>query len=102
MIDPAHHNGVSTMTHAKRWRVEIHIDEHEDGRQTRAEARLHTGDDTHLIGIGTARRNPRDPEVPEIGDEVAVSRALSDLAEKLRAAAAADVEEVAEDASHGG
>jgi hypothetical protein len=89
------------VAHVKRWTVDIYIDEHDDARHTRAEARLHTGDDTHIIGIGTASRNPRDPEVPEIGDELAASRALADLAEKLRAAAAADVNGIADEASHG-
>ncbi|WP_406047160.1 dsRBD fold-containing protein [Kribbella sp. NBC_00889] len=43
------------------WSVDIFIDEDEDEdedeRTTRAEARLHTNDKTHLIGRGTARRN---------------------------------------------
>jgi len=89
------------MAHAKRWTVDIYIDEHDDARRTRAEARLHTRDDTDLRGIGMAWRNPRDSEVPEIGDELAVSRALADLAEKLRVATAIDVEDLTEDASHG-
>jgi hypothetical protein len=92
---------VTTVTHVKHWTVDIYIDEHEDDRQTRAEARLHTGDDTQLLGVGTTRRNPHDAEVPEIGDEVAASRALADLAEKLRLAAAGDVETLSGDASHG-
>ena len=78
------------MATTKRWNVEIFIDEH-DG-QTRAEARLQTVDATHLVGTGTARRNPRDVEVPEIGDELAASRALSELAHQLLDAAAADIE----------
>lgn len=81
------------MTTAKKWTVEIHIDEHES--KTRAEARLHTQDSTHLVGVGTARLNPHDHNVPEIGDELAVSRALADLAHQLLDAAAADVEQVA-------
>ncbi len=89
------------MTHVKRWTVDIYLDEHSEERHTRAEARLHTGEDTHLVGIGTASRNPHDVEVPEIGDELAASRALADLAEKLRRAAAADVEALADKASHG-
>jgi hypothetical protein len=51
------------MTAAKRWHVEILIDEHEDERRTRAEARLHTEDKTHLRGVGTAYRNPADVEI---------------------------------------
>lgn len=88
------------MADVKRWTVDIYIDEHSDARRTHAEARLHTGDN-QLRGNGTAWRNPHDPEVPEIGDELAASRALADLAEKLRVAAAADVEELADEASHG-
>lgn len=80
------------MSTAKKWSVEIHIDEHES--RTRAEARLHTGDKTHLVGIGLARLNPADRDVPEIGDELAASRALSDLAHQLLDAAANDVEGV--------
>lgn len=78
------------MAITKRWTVEIFIDEH-DG-STRAEARLQTADATHLVGTGTARRNPRDVEVPEIGDELAASRALSELAHRLLDAAAEDIE----------
>ena len=80
------------MSTAKKWSVELLIDEHE-GR-TRAEARLHTQDPTHLIGVGTARLNPTDHDVPEIGDELAASRALSDLAHQLLDSAANDVEGV--------
>jgi hypothetical protein len=80
------------MTTAKRWTVEIDIDEHD--RKTRARARLRTRDDTHLAGVGFARCNPDDPNVPEIGDELATARALSDLAHHLLDAAAIDIEDV--------
>ncbi|MFJ8962511.1 DUF1876 domain-containing protein [Lentzea sp. NPDC102401] len=80
------------MSTAKKWSVELLIDEHE-GR-TRAEARLRTLDPTSLIGVGTARLNPADPDVPEIGDELAASRALADLAHQLLDAAANDIEGV--------
>ncbi|MET8764017.1 DUF1876 domain-containing protein [Lentzea sp. NPDC004782] len=80
------------MSTAKKWSVEIHIDEHES--RTRAEARLHTADRTHLVGFGLARLNPADRDVPEIGDELAVSRALADLAHQLLDAAAGDIEGV--------
>jgi hypothetical protein len=82
-----------TMTTAKRWSVEVFIDEHDERRSTHAEARLHTGDRTRLVGRGMARRNPTDTEVPEIGDELAVARSLADLAHQLLEAAAADVEQ---------
>ena len=80
------------MSTAKKWSVEIHIDEHES--RTRAEARLHTADNTHLVGFGLARLNPADRDVPEIGDELAASRALADLAHQLLDAAAGDIEAV--------
>ncbi|HEX7304698.1 dsRBD fold-containing protein [Lentzea sp.] len=77
------------MSTAKKWTVDIHIDEHESS--TRAEARLHTADDTHLVGVGLARLNPTDSDVPEIGDELAASRALADLAHLLLDAALNDL-----------
>jgi hypothetical protein len=89
------------MALTKRWTVDIYLDEHPETRHTHAEARLHTGDPTDVRGVGTSSRNPRDPEVPEIGDELAAARALVDLAGKLRAAAAAEIEAVSTDASHG-
>ncbi|MHA6800799.1 DUF1876 domain-containing protein [Bounagaea algeriensis] len=42
-------------------------------------------------GHGTARRHPDDPEVPQIGDEIATARALFELAHKLLDTAAADI-----------
>ena len=44
------------MSTVKKWSVEVLIDEHES--RTRAEARLHTSDATHLVGVGKARLNP--------------------------------------------
>jgi len=82
----------STSTVTSRWQVEVFLGER-DGR-THAEARLHTSDRTHLVGTGTARLNPRDRDVPEIGEELAAARALSDLAHKLVEAAASDIEGV--------
>ncbi|AEA27017.1 dsRBD fold-containing protein [Pseudonocardia benzenivorans] len=78
------------MHEAKRWNVTLDIDEHE-GR-TRAVAHLHTRDARSLTGEGLARLNPADRDVPEIGDELAVARALDDLAHHLLAAAADDLE----------
>ena len=47
-----------------------------------------------MSGTGTARLNPSDRDVPEIGDELATSRALSDLAHRLLHAAAEDIEDL--------
>ena len=77
------------MNEAKRWTVDIDIDEH-DGR-TRAVARLHTRDTESLVGVGLARLDPADRDVPEIGDELAAARALSELAHRLLSAAADDI-----------
>jgi Domain of unknown function (DUF1876) len=59
--------------------------------ETAAEARLDM-DNAHLAGRGKARLNPADRDVMKIGAEIAVARALSDLAHKLLNAAAADIE----------
>lgn len=83
------------MAATRRWKVDIFIDEHEDQRLTRAEARLQTNDPTHLVGHGEAHRHPRDVEVAEIGDELAVARALADLSHQLVDAAAKDIEDIA-------
>lgn len=80
------------MTKAKQWTVEVLISEHDN--ETHAEARLHTGDKTDLRGRGTARRNPPDRDVPEIGDELAAARALSDLAHHLLHAVVEDIEAI--------
>lgn len=80
------------MTATKRWNVEISIDEHEN--RTRAEARLVRPDGSHLRATGTARLNPHDANVPEIGDELAAARALSELAHRLLHTAADDIESV--------
>jgi hypothetical protein len=78
------------MATTKRWSVKIFIDEHDN--TTRAEARLETADMTHLVGVGTAILNPHDVNVPEIGDELAAARALSELGHRLLEAAADDIE----------
>nr|WP_043731547.1 DUF1876 domain-containing protein [Streptomyces zinciresistens] len=70
----------------KQWTVRIRITE--DGGDTRAEAVLAAGDAPAVTGRGAAHRNPLDRPVAEIGDELAASRALEDLATRLRAVAA--------------
>jgi len=47
-----------------------------------------------LVGTGLARRNPADKDVPEIGDELAVARALSELSHRLLHVAVEDIEDV--------
>ncbi|AOW92647.1 hypothetical protein BFN03_07945 [Rhodococcus sp. WMMA185] len=76
----------------KKWSVDVVIDENEDDSRTRAQARLRTSDTRTLVGVGLARRNPDDPEIPEIGDELATARALADLSHQLVEATASDLE----------
>ena len=73
------------------WPVEISL--HEEDRQTRAEARL-MRDGSGLVGHGLARRNPDDPAVTQIGEEIAAARALSDLAHRLLGDAAGQIEDI--------
>jgi hypothetical protein len=89
-----------TVHEAKRWTVSIDIDEHE-GR-TRAVARLHTPDTDSVVGVGLARLNPTDRDVPEIGDELAAARALSELTHRLLGVVTDDLEKANEPARQGG
>ena len=89
------------MAKVKRWTVDIYIDEQVEERHTYAEARLRTGDPADVRGVGTSWRHPRDVEIPHIGDELAVARALDDLAAKLRATALDEIAAVSSAASHG-
>ena len=55
---------------------------------------------THLTARGQSHRGAADPAVPEIGDEVAVARALRHLADQLLDTAAQDVEAVTGEDAH--
>jgi hypothetical protein len=68
------------MSEERVWTVTIVFTE--DGDKTRADALLEDGT-TELRGWGRSRRNPADPSVPAVGEEVAASRALTDLAHHL-------------------
>lgn len=80
----------------RRWTVEVFVGE-DDGR-TYAEAALRDDIGNHVLGTGRARVNPDDRDVPEIGDEIAVGRALVDLGHRLLNTAAADIESVTHEA----
>ncbi|MCP3818647.1 DUF1876 domain-containing protein [Streptomyces sp. A3M-1-3] len=79
------------MTRTLEWQVRLYLAE-EDGT-TRARAVLDTGAMT-LTGHGVARCNPQDVDVPAIGDELAASRAMRDVAVQLMRAADHDLEAV--------
>jgi hypothetical protein len=86
------------MAATKTWRIDIFIGERDE--QTHAEARLLPAEQVTLTGRGVARLNPVDRDVPEIGDELAVARALSDLAHQLLMAAVDDIEQVTHAPAH--
>ena len=66
---------------------EIELLFEEDADHTLARASLVLRGVT-FTGAGRARRNPTDTNMPIVGEELAASRALSDLAHKLLDAAA--------------
>ena len=78
------------MSKTRVWTVEIAFTEDDD--HTRADALLQAGD-RGFAGWGRARRNPIDPSVPVIGEELAAARALSDLAHRLLHEAADTLEQ---------
>ena len=63
----------------------------EDGTQTRAAVAFEIAG-KHFEGVGLARRAPGDPSVPEVGEELAASRAFSQLAHQLLEAATDRIE----------
>ncbi|HET6953733.1 MAG TPA: DUF1876 domain-containing protein [Acidimicrobiales bacterium] len=77
------------MSDTKIFTVDIEVQEHPD--RTEAKALLDLGDRIHG-GWGRTRRNPADADRPHLGDEVAVARALTDLAHRLLGEAAAEIE----------
>jgi hypothetical protein len=87
------------MVSMKRWSVDVYVDEDGDGH-TYAEARLHTGAGTMLVGVGRARLNPTDRDIPEIGDELATARALNDLGHRLLLTTAGDIEAITHERAH--
>jgi len=81
------------------WKAMIYLfDEGEvpGSERTSAHVVLTTSSGTLLRSTGIARRRPGDADVPEIGAELAVARALHQLADDLLAAAAADITQIQE------
>ena len=69
--------------------IEVLLEETAD--ETQAEAVIMLGSERYA-GWGRARRNPTDPAVPQIGEELASARALADLSHRLVEAAATAIE----------
>ncbi|MCP2258446.1 protein of unknown function (DUF1876) [Streptoalloteichus tenebrarius] len=74
------------------WHVEVEFDE--DDSHTRAAALLRLRDGSELRARGRASREPRDPNEPRIGEELAGARALMDLAQQLMAKAGTEVSDL--------
>lgn len=66
--------------------LQVHLVERES--ETTADVTLTLDSGEQLRGQGSSHRHPRDPDVPEIGDELATARALSELSHRLVVAAA--------------
>jgi Domain of unknown function (DUF1876) len=81
-----------------RWSMMLSVQESDD--ETIAIAQLAMEGDELLTGKGKARLNPVDQGVEKIGAQIAVARALSDLAHKLLHAAAHDVEGMTHQRAH--
>jgi hypothetical protein len=75
--------------HSRSWRVNLDLYETED--ETKAHAVLVAEAPRRLAASGAAYRNPADLPVPEIGDEIAVARALRRLSDRLFEVASADI-----------
>lgn len=87
-------SAASAAVRTKVWHVEVHVSESE--RETTAHAVLRTEVLESMEGHGTARRREDDQEIPVVGDEIAVGRALHRLGDRLISAAAGDLK-----AAHG-
>jgi hypothetical protein len=68
------------MDDVKVFTIDIEVDERAE--HTEARALLDLGGRMRG-GWGRARRNPVDPDRPHVGDELAIARALVDLAKHL-------------------
>jgi hypothetical protein len=89
-----------TLPHVKEWHIRVSI--FESGDDTSANVVLLTEAPTHLSAHGQSHREVGDTSarVPEIGDEVAVARALRHLADQLLETAAKDIEAVTGKEAH--
>jgi hypothetical protein len=80
------------MSDLRHWTVDVFVGE--DEGHTYAEAALNDDIGNHVLGTGRARLSPVDVNVPEIGDEIAVGRALTNLGHRLLTTAAGDIESI--------
>ena len=84
-IEPGGRGGPERMT----MRVEVVVTEDADHCEAVAHAHVR---DREFSGWGRARRHPADPQMPIVGEELAMARALSDVSHQLVVAAADSLE----------
>lgn len=84
--------------HVREWQIRVSI--FESGDDTSANVVLLADAPEHLSARGVAHRSKDDTAVPEIGDEVAVARALRHLADKLMESAETDIEMLTGEEAH--
>ncbi|MFI6585394.1 DUF1876 domain-containing protein [Embleya sp. NPDC050493] len=72
------------------WHIEMEFKE--DGKRTEAAALLRLRDGTELRSHAHASRFPDDPDQPQVGEEIAAARALTDLTRQLLDKAAGEIE----------
>lgn len=90
--------GAPEPQHVKQWHVDISLIE--AGDDTSATAVLFSESPEKVSARGTSHRSPEDKPVAEIGDEVAVARALRHLADSMLGTAAEDIEAVTGDEAY--
>jgi hypothetical protein len=90
---PTGREAESTPQPTKQWSVDIYL--YEDENATAANAVLRSDVPGPLDVRGEARRSPADPDLPKVGDEVAVARALRRLADRLLEIASDDLTDAA-------
>jgi hypothetical protein len=76
--------------HIRDWQVRVSIVESDD--DTDARVVLVADSPAHLTASGHSHRSAADTPIPEIGDQVAVARALRRLADQLLDTATEDIE----------
>jgi hypothetical protein len=70
--------------------IEVLLDESPDRTDAKAVMALRND---RFTGWGRAKRNPTDPNMPMIGEELATARALAELSHQLLEAATARIEQ---------
>ena len=80
-----------TRSHHKEHGWPLHVVFTENADATRADIVIDV-DGHHYHAWGRARRNPDDPDIPRVGEEIAAARALNGLALELLRTAGQEIE----------